>query len=280
MATKREEGSVSKRAKPGPALWFHAAVPESPKAIVGLLHGYNDHGARYGHVMDAWAERRIATVALDLRGHGRAGGERGYCARFSEYLDDVSELVRLIRERSGGAPTFFYGHSFGALVAVTAILEGAGEWRGLMMTNPYIGLAVEVPRIKIAAGKLASRLVPKLGMPSGLRGADLTHDEARARAYDNDPLLFKNARARWFTETQAAQAAVLERASSLRLPILVEFGTGDTIAKQESARALFDTASSTDKTWDSRPGLRHEVLNEPEWRPIADKMADWVIAHV
>jgi alpha-beta hydrolase superfamily lysophospholipase len=45
------------------------------------------------------------------------------------------------------------------------------------------------------------------------------------------------------------------------------------------ARAFFDAAGSSDKTWDGREGLFHEVLNEVEWRPIADRFAEWILAH-
>lgn len=56
-------------------------------------------------------------------------------------------------------------------------------------------------------------------------------------------------------------------------------GTGDRVAKVEVARAFFDAAGSADKTWYAPEGLLHEVLNEPEWRPIADRIGAWILAH-
>jgi alpha-beta hydrolase superfamily lysophospholipase len=280
MSLRHDEGKLARRKTKGPALYFNTCFPrDPPQAVVALLHGYADYSARFTHVMDAWGERGIATVAIDMRGHGRAEGPRGYCERFDEYLDDVSELEHLAEEQVPGAPRFLFGHSFGGLVAAIAAIADPSPWRALILSAPYLGVAVHVPAAKLFAGKVMSRLAPRLGMSSGLHGADVTHDPVRARAYDEDPMIFKNVTARWYTESEAAQKRAQAGAPSVTMPLYVLMGTGDRIAKPEAAQAFFDAAGSPDKTWDAPEGLFHEVLNEPEWRPIADRVGDWILAH-
>ena len=278
MTIARDEGPITHRRKDGPDLYFVSAMPKHARAAVGILHGYADHAARYTHVMDAWAERGIASIALDMRGHGRAQGTRGHCGRFDEFIDDASELARLLADRATGIPTFLMGHSFGGLVAAHSVLDSARSWRGLLLSGPYFDLALEVPRAKLALGRIASRVVPKLGLPSGLLGKDLTHDPARARAYDEDPLVFPLARARWFRETQKAQARLFERTSEITIPLYMVFGANDPVAKLDAGKRWLDATRSADKTWDPREGLFHEVLNELSWRDIANTMADWMLA--
>jgi alpha-beta hydrolase superfamily lysophospholipase len=282
MSIELDEATISKRR--GPDLYYASAMP-SPggsgmKAMLGIIHGYADHGARYRHVMGALAEHGIGSVAIDLRGHGRALGTRGYCDRFDEFLDDAREVRRLVEDRAKGAPVFLFGHSFGGLVATSSILETAGPYKGLVLSAPFFGLALEVPRVKVLAGKIASRIAPKLGLPSGLAGKDMTHDADRARAYDEDPLVFKNATARWFTETSKAQDDTLANASKLAIPLYLTFGTSDRVASMTAAKRVFDAAGSKDKTWDPREGLFHEVLNEPSWKDLVETMARWVLARV
>jgi acylglycerol lipase len=282
MTVQHDEGAVTQRAVPGPALYFTSAMPEkskAPKAMVGIVPGYADHGARYAHVMDFWAEHGVGSVAIDLRGHGRATGPRGYVSRFDEYLDDAAELARLVTDRARGAPLFLMGHSMGGLVAALSVIESPRSWKGLVLSAPYFGLALDVPAPKRIAGRLASRLAPRLALPTGLKGADLTHDPVRAREHDEDPLVFPNATARWFREATKAQARALARASSITLPLFEVFGTADPVAKLASGRAFFDAAASKDKTFDSRAGLLHEVLNEIEWKDVAGAIEKWVLAH-
>jgi acylglycerol lipase len=276
--SKHEEGVLA-RSGGAPSLYWYATSAEKPRAIVGLLHGYAEHGERYAHVADAWAERGITTVAVDLRGHGRAEGRRGHCDRFEEFLDDATELERLVLKRQPDLPAILFGHSFGGLIAATVAIRKASPWRALLLSSPFFDTAKPVPTAKRLAGRIASRLVPTLALPTGLAGKDVTHDAERASAYDNDPLVFETATARWFTETQAAQVRALHRASSLTLPLLVVVGTADPIVSVPRARAFFDAAGSSDKTWDGREGLFHEVLNEVDWKPIAGRMADWILTH-
>jgi alpha-beta hydrolase superfamily lysophospholipase len=279
MNIELDEGALKKRGKAGPDLYYASAMPkDGTKAVLGIIHGYADHSARYAHVMGALAEHGIGSVAIDMRGHGRALGTRGFCQRFDEFLDDARELRDLVTTRAKGAPLFLFGHSFGGLVAASTLVESTWQWKGLVLTSPFFGLALQVPRIKLLAGKIASRVLPKFGQPSGLHGKDMTHDAARARAYDEDPLVFKNATARWFTETVSAQERALANAPKLTLPLHMTFGTSDPVSSMTAAKRFFDAAGSADKTWDPRDGLFHEVLNEPSWKEIAETIARWILA--
>jgi alpha-beta hydrolase superfamily lysophospholipase len=279
MNIELDEGALTQRARSGPALYFASAMPKGgAKAVLGLIHGYADHGARYAHVMGALAEHGVGTVAIDLRGHGRAEGPRGACTRFAEYLDDAGELRRLVGALAKGAPSFLFGHSFGGLVAWLSVLEEPSPWKGLVLSAPFFGLGLEVPRAKALAGRLASRVVPGLGLPSGLAGKDMTHDPAKAQAYDTDPLVFKNATARWFTEATAAQADAFARAPRFSMPLYVAFGTADKVASMGAAKRVFDAAGTDAKVWNPREGLFHEILNEPSWKDTVDDMAQWILA--
>jgi alpha-beta hydrolase superfamily lysophospholipase len=271
-----DEGRVERSG--GPALYYASAMPPSPKAMLAMVHGYADHGARYAHVQGALAEHGIGSVIIDLRGHGKAEGTRGYCDRFSDYHDDVRELRRLAEARAKDAPLFLFGHSFGGLVVTSSVLENPSPWKGLVLSAPLFGLSLEVPKIKIIAGKIASRLVPKLGLPSGLTGKDMTSDPAKQKEYDADPLAFKDARARWFTESSKTQEHVLANAKKLTLPLYMTIGTKDPIVSFPIAKKFFESAGSKDKTFAPAEGLLHEVVNEPSWKDVVEPIAKWILA--
>src|SRR5262245_4758891 len=100
MSIEVDEATLGKRLR-GPDLYYASAMPsEGAKAVLGMIHGYADHGARFRHVMGALAEHGIGSVMVDLRGHGRALGPRGVCLRFDEFLDDAREVRRLVDERA------------------------------------------------------------------------------------------------------------------------------------------------------------------------------------
>ncbi len=251
----------------------------TPRAAVVLVHGYGEHIGRYDETARALAAAGFSVRGYDQRGHGQSGGVRGFCRRFGEYLEDLGLVVE--RARGDKLPVFVLGHSFGALVAPHFALQHPTALAGLVLTSPYWKLAMAVPPAKVLAGKIASGLFPKLALPSGLKGADVTRDPEIAALYDRDPLNNKNATARWFTEATAAQEDLVARAPQLTVPVLLIAGEADKIAAASQARVVFERIGSKDKTLRMLAGQYHEVLNEPKpdrERTVAE-IVEWLRAH-
>jgi alpha-beta hydrolase superfamily lysophospholipase len=258
-------------------LW---APDGAPRGTVVIVHGYGEHIARYDHVGRALAKAGFAARGADLRGHGKSAGKRGLILRFAEYLDDTAVLIARAREATGG-PLYLLGHSLGGLIATHVALRGAPKLDGLIVSSPFYALALKVPAIKIFVGKIASTLVPGLALPTGLKGADVSRDPEVAAEYDRDPLNNKNATARWFTETQAAQEQAFARASELKLPTFFMVGGGDHVADPKRAEEVFARVGAADKTIKVYEGQFHEIFNEPaadRERTLTDLCA-WLLAH-
>jgi alpha-beta hydrolase superfamily lysophospholipase len=250
-----------------------------PTAAVVIIHGYGEHIGRYDETGRALAAAGFSVRGLDLRGHGQSGGVRGFCNRFDEYLDDVDAIVT--RARAEGLPVFILAHSFGALVAPHYVLRHPTNVAGLVLTSPFWKLALAVPPLKVLAGKIASTVYPKLALPAGLKGADVARDPEIAAKYDVDPLNNKNATARWFTESSAAQESLLARAPELTVPTLLVVGEADKVAAAPQARVVFERLGAKDKTLRMLAGQYHEVLNEPKetrQKTVAE-IAEWLRAH-
>ncbi|HEX4460204.1 MAG TPA: alpha/beta hydrolase [Polyangia bacterium] len=250
-----------------------------PRAVVVIVHGYGEHIGRYDATARALADAGFTVRGFDLRGHGQSGGVRGHCSKFSEYLEDVDAEV--VRARGENLPLFLLGHSFGGLIASQWALAHPEELAGLTLTSPFYGLALAVPAAKVLAGKIASRIYPSLALPSGLKGVDVSRDPEIQKAYDADPLNNKNATARWFTETSAAQVDLEARAPQLTLPVLMIAGGADGIASSKQAKVVFDRFGSRDKTFRLLDGQRHEVLNElpADRAKTLQEIAEWLRAH-
>ena len=55
---------------------------KNPRAVIFLIHGMGEHAKRYAHVIEYFKNVNIATVAIELRGHGNSEGQRGRMASF------------------------------------------------------------------------------------------------------------------------------------------------------------------------------------------------------
>jgi alpha-beta hydrolase superfamily lysophospholipase len=260
-------------------IWPSDPNAGSARATVVIAHGYGEHIARYDQTAQDLARGGFSVRGIDFRGHGQSAGTRGYCNRFDDYIDDLEGEVT--RARGEGLPLFVLGHSFGALVASHFVLRFPDLLTGLVLTSPFFKLALPVSGVKLWAAKIASRIFPKLPLPSGLKGADVSRDPEVARIYDSDPLNNKNATARWATEAFSAQDALLTQAGKITLPLLLVAGAADKIADANEAQVVFDRFGSTDKTLRMLPGQYHEVLNElpADRQKTLELIVDWLRNH-
>lgn len=243
------------------------------RARLLVLHGYADHAERYRELALTLADMGIETMAVDLRGHGRSEGRRGYIESFTDYHVDASAALATL----GDGPTFILGHSTGGLIALDWVASHRLDVSGLVVTNPYLELAVPVPPAKLLLGKLSGRYLPTLAVPSGIPASGLTHDKAICDEYERDPMVFKTATAGWFRETSVAQLRV-RQLRELHVPLLYVYSTHDPIGAPSANAALAEQLVSPDKTVVVREGELHEVLNELDRAALHRTVGEWILA--
>src|SRR5947209_2344852 len=91
----------------GLMLFERAWLPDgNEKAVVVVVHGYAEHSGRYAHVGEALTAQGYAVESLDLRGHGRSGGEPAAVRSFALYLKDLRAFIARVRQRHPGKPLF------------------------------------------------------------------------------------------------------------------------------------------------------------------------------
>ncbi len=279
-----QEGHLS--APDGTRLWFERDVPDGARAHLVLVHGYGDHLGRYRTFRDAMLAEHFAVHAYDTRGHGRSDGPRGGVGTFGEYTDELEAFVRSVHPLAAGLPLFIVAHSHGGLIALSWLLgRGADaprtfDLRGLVLSAPYLGLAVAPPAWKTAPAVLLSRLSPSLPIPTGIASADLSRDPAWQRATDEDPLYGRKATPRWYTEHTRMQREVLGAGARLRIPVLLMLPGEDRVASAPVSRRWFETLTISDKRLREWPSMRHEIFNEIGKEEVYAATSRWISEHL
>ncbi|MBO0702294.1 MAG: alpha/beta fold hydrolase, partial [Candidatus Dormibacteraeota bacterium] len=184
MSTAREGQVLSSG---GVWLHFHAWEASTPRRVLAVLHGLGEHGGRYAHAGGWFAERGTSVWAIDLRGMGRSGGERGQLTSWTEWLDDARRLWTLAEQESPGLEIVPFGHSVGGVVLSSAVLGGVVEPRRLVLSNPGLRVRMAVPGWKRALGAAADRLTPRLTLSNGIDPRLLARDPGVGEGYLHDP---------------------------------------------------------------------------------------------
>ena len=241
----------------------------APRAVVLLIHGISEHSGRYEHVGHFLAEHQFEVVAIDLRGFGQSGGRRAYVSSFDEYLDDVEDQLRELRELR--LPVIALGHSMGGLIALSYALTGRPQPDLLALSAPALGANIPAPLRALAP--VLAKVTPRLRVPSPIRGEMLATDPAVGEAYFADPLVVR-------ATTPALGVALMRQIEwagahldRLGIPTLVLHGADDPLVPARSTRVLGDHPLVTRRTY---PALRHEIFHETNRAAILHDLVDWL----
>lgn len=279
MATTHDEGFFS--ARDNLRLFWQSEVPDAPKAHVAIIHGYGDHSGRYKRTTDALTKSGFAVHSFDYRGHGQADGRRGHCDKWTDMSSDLELFLNKVKGKLSGKKLFVFAHSHGGLLMVHHLKHhGADGIAGLILSNPYLKLALVPPAIKVFAAKAIGKIIPWMPTPTGLTAKDLTRDPEIQAEIAKDPLYGRNATPRWFIEANKAQVEALTYGSALTVPTYLLLGEKDGIASVAANKAFFATVSSHDKQVKEYPGMLHEIWNEQGREEVWRDMSEWISQHL
>jgi len=246
------------------------------RAVIVLLHGAADHCGRYARLGEIFAAQGYALAALDLPGHGRSEGVRGYISSFDECLQALDEFRALLLLRFPDSPQILLGHSMGGLIATRYLLDRQDEFSACVLSAAAIKTDLQPGRLTMGLLRVLSALLPKLGVLK-LDASGVSRDPVEVQRYLDDPLVYTGKlRARLVMEMFRAMSAVESGAARLKLPLLILHGAEDAMTSPEGSRYLHDRAGSTAKQLKIYPGLYHEIFNEPERLQVFQDIFDWL----
>jgi len=271
---KHEDGSLTSAGKT--RLYYQAWAPDGkPAAVMAMVHGTPGHGGMMHHYGEGIAPRGTAVYALDLRGHGKSDGPRGYVNSWSEFRADLDALLEMIRGRHAGLPLFVMGHSMGAVVVLDSVLRAPAGIDGVIATAAALG-KLSIPSYQFTMARILSRLAPRTGIPVDNDHTHSLRDPEMIAVYQADPLRFQKGTARLAVEFMDAVDWVNAHASDLRLPLLMLHGGADILASPEGSRAFFAKVPGPDKEYKEYPGALHELYNDFGWQKVVADVAGWL----
>jgi alpha-beta hydrolase superfamily lysophospholipase len=250
---------------------------DRPRAALIVVHGLFEHGRRYEEFAETMASYGFSTFVVDLRGHGASEGRRGHVPRFDVLLQD---LDRFRREVQGlvpvDLPLFLVAHSLGGLIGLRYLEEYDVPFTGAVLTSPWLGTAVEVPRWQILAATVLNRVLPAFPFPFRLDASLLTHDPERAADYADDPQIHSTITPRLFVETSSAIEIALRRGDRVDIPVLFLIAGDDRVVDAARSEAFARSLPTEHVTIDVLEDHYHEVLQEIGRSAVMAEIRDWI----
>lgn len=228
--------------------------------------------------MARWLNARgYAVHAYDHRGHGESEGPRNHAPSFDTLLDDLERLLGLVRRaHPSGTPLILLGHSMGGLIVSGLLALREPPLAAAVLSGPALRAGMSVGRLRRLAAAGLARIFPRLRFDAGFEPEWLSRDPAVVQAYVADPLISTALSVRLATELLRAAERVRAQAERIRTPLLIVHGEDDRVCSIEGSRELYAALGPALCELRGYPGLRHEVLNEPEAERVLEDIHAWI----
>ncbi len=256
--------------------WQPAPIPV--RGVVVITHGIRDYALRYQRFAEQLTKQGFAVFAQDLRGHAHSGGERQRFDSMARMVQDTDMIVNEAKQRYPNVPLFVYGHSLGGLITSRYSLDHADKLNGVVVSGAALKRPHSVSGFSAGLAQVVALVAPGLKVVQ-VDDSEFSKDKAVMAALAVDPMVSRDKLpAATAAATLKAIADVQERMTQLKLPLMVLYGTADSVNPIEGSQAFVQAVASADKTLKAYPGVYHDMLNEPERDQIAADVIAWLVA--
>ncbi len=287
MNTLRESACLRSGGDELAATLFLPASDRPTPALI-VCHGAGEFKENYFELCELLAERGVATLAIDMHGHGESAGER-YSVNICMWVADIQSGIEFLLQhpRIDGNRIGAFGLSSGG----TAILEAAviePRLKALVALDATVRNSLPLGltfclKALVLLGKIVKwstgreLRIPLAKMSSGFHVAS---DPAVQQRLQSDPKSFAAFMSFPFPSgAQAFFVDTLKRVSRISAPTLVLWGEDDQVDPPETARLLFD-ALACEKQLHIIPGNGHVGHLDRHKDQVFALTADWALKNL
>ena len=255
------------------------------KAVVFFAHGLGDHCSRgmYLRLYDTLSLSGCDVYAMDHHGHGQSEGQRAYCVKFEDYVDDFYDFIQSILEKDNvDGPLVLMGQSMGGLCAtLTALRLGKEIVKRIVLTSPACGVELDfIKHIQKKMSPILNFLLPKAKLVDSVRAEDLTRNKMEVDAFLNDPLIVRGkTRVRTAIEISKSFDELEKQRPYFTIPIMMMHGTDDRTTSLQASYDFFLNIGTKleENIFCKLENYYHELLNEPGYEKLLEMIVEFVI---
>lgn len=130
------------------------APPGGARATVLLLAGRGEFLEKYWPTASRLLEHGLAVAKFDWRGQGGSRRllpqvRRGHVADFSDYLEDLEEVMAWLRGQDVPEPSLILAHSMGGHLALRRLASAPQPFLAAAMVAPMFDIRLTLPRLLV-----------------------------------------------------------------------------------------------------------------------------------
>lgn len=244
----------------------------SPKALVFICHGYGMECSGFMRECGTRLARAgYGVFGIDYEGHGRSMGARCYIKKFENIVNDCDDFFKSVcaQDEYRGKSRFLYGESMGGAVALLLHKKDPAFWTGALLVAPMCKISEKVKPHPVVVNLLTrvEEIIPKWKIvpTKDVIDSALKDPIKREQVRSNKLIYQDKPRLKTALEMLRASMRLEDTLHEVTLPFFVLHGEADVVTDPEVSKALYEQASSRDKTIRLYPGMWHGLTSgEPD----------------
>lgn len=258
------------RGADGTRLVARSWEPPSVQAVLLVVHGLGEYGAKYVSLASEMNKNNVAVCAMDLRGFGVSDGRRGHAETLDVLVSDVQALVQTARGHYD-APLFIMGHSMGGVLAAHAA-AGSPLLDGLILSSPWIGLRYRPPLPVRLLLELAGSCCPKWRVRFDVQQVESGKKTVPLTAYA-DERVHRWISAGLYRALRQGANAMDKGMLAPGLPLLGLHGAKDRLTDPVKTETFVRRCGGRFRLW---PNGGHTLHRGEYRREFCQEMANWI----
>lgn len=262
---------------------YHRPRGDGPFPGVVLVHGLLSAKEEYADLGHAFAQRGVAALSFDFRGHGASAGTRSLVVG-DQQLDDLDRALGLLETQGDVDPgrLMLVGHSLGTVSVLRMLAAHPGRFAGAILLAP--------PSVPAKTQSPPMRAIYR----TAYQAAKVVHDWSGQHVHVPYPYSYRDL----FTDPSARRRAealgFLQRTLSLmgypylfeeidnpsvarqvRVPTLVVAASEDKVIANAHSREVYDALASEDKEWVRVVGAGHSMMADRGHEELTALLVSW-----
>lgn len=240
----------------------------SPVWII-VTHGLGEHASRHSHFFKTFSQY-FNICLYDLRGHGNSGGRRANVGSFSDYIEDLDDVISYLRDEYRMKRYFLFGHSMGGLITASFMQNKVSKDfypEKVFLSAPAVAASGALGNFFKIAPVRFNRALASIPVSAPLKGMldlrKLSHDPRVYQDYIKDPLNSLKIHSHLFFEILAHSREVFSRPLRVESDLYVAIGSEDVLVSRDACVEYFQKVEKQAKL-KVFEGAWHEMHNEVE----------------
>ncbi|KAL5711135.1 acylglycerol lipase [Ranunculus cassubicifolius] len=245
-----------------------APANQEPKALIFICHGYAvECSITMKDTCVRLAKAGFGVYGIDYEGHGKSSGLHAYISSFDGLVSDCATHFTSIceREENKRKQRFLLGESMGGAVVLMLERKKPSYWDGAILVAPMCKIADDMKPPAVVVNVLAflCKFIPTWKIIPTQDIIDIAiKDPNRRKEVRSNPYSYQGKpRLKTGNELLRVSLEIEQSLKQVSMPFIIVHGGDDKVTDPSTSKLLFESASSTDKTFKLYPGMWHTLTS-------------------